>query len=323
MELPPVPFLAGSPEVRFTNFRIWQIRQFQTDLDQARGIFPNATFGDCLYERQYSDFQPPAVGFGTIPEDVEDTLLLLRLYKPGDIAFVEVKVRRPDSTFGTQERYGATGDITSSLFYDFRLDSAAQWETFANQLRGSDGWNSDWFNIARHFFLYGGTKGFSVEWNEVDRIMYYMIALEAALVPEKRFVGSCLRKRALKLIAGDDSTLRLLRDLYDIRSTLAHGSQLGARQKGSLTANRIEIESVTRRVLAAAVRTIPAEKAARKNYLTSIYAPTDDDFALETEKSFDSIAGAQNKETLLVSLLKKESYSFWNLLKIGAAVIRR
>src|SRR5262249_30657847 len=126
---------------------------------------------------------------------------------------------------------------------------------------------------SRRFFLYGGAKEFNVEWDEVDRVVDYMIALEAALVPEHLFVGRCLRERAARLIGQDDQpTKRFLRDLYNIRSTIAHGSPLSARDKEFLNANRLRVEEVVRQILVAALRLIPASEQDRKMFLGNLYA---------------------------------------------------
>src|SRR5439155_24418854 len=155
-----------------------------------------------------------AYGYGRIPVDVENTLLLLRLYRPGDLSFVEMRIEKPDRTLAVQSPYGAMGDITSSMFYEFASNDVAAWEPFATELRNTAAWDSTWFKRSRRFFLYGGSKECNVEWDEIDRIVDYMIALEAALVPERLFVGRCLRERSARLIGQDNvDTERFLRDL--------------------------------------------------------------------------------------------------------------
>jgi hypothetical protein len=113
--------------------------------------------------------------------------------------------------------------------------------------------------VARRYFLYGGAKEFNcyaerqsgIEINEIDRIVDYMIALEAALVPEKDFVGRRLRERATCLLCKDpgdaEATKKLLRELYDVRSTIAHGSPLSDEKRDFLQRGRGDFENVVRR----------------------------------------------------------------------------
>jgi len=147
------------------------------------------------------------MGYGRIPFDVEDTLLLLRLFKPGDITFSQVGISNPNGTFADLMPYRAMASFPSTSEYRLAQDEVAAWETLARELKACDAWNSVWFTAARKFFLYGAAKELSVERGEVDRIVDFMTALEASLVPENDFVGRRLRDRAAALLGNNGQTL--------------------------------------------------------------------------------------------------------------------
>jgi hypothetical protein len=98
----PIAADAFSPlKLQFNDFSIELLAQGKhRRLEYARSFFKCAMFDECLIEREY-DVIPPAPhaysGFGAIPNDAEDLLLLLRLFRPGDLAFVSVGMHKPGS----------------------------------------------------------------------------------------------------------------------------------------------------------------------------------------------------------------------------------
>jgi hypothetical protein len=230
-----------------------------------------------LYERTYQDSEvgTGVVGFGRIPDDLADTLLLLRLFRPGDIIFTRHSIRDPSGQLSIQFPQRIAADITTTSFFRFSQTDCDSWDAFKSELTTSQSWSSQWFATARRFFLYGGAKEFNLEWNEVDRVVDYMIALEATLVPEHGFgIGQRLRNRAVSLLGLRDSAARdasrVLRDFYNVRSTLVHGSPLGDRHRNSLQ-QMSEFELLVRRILVAALRQIPPDEDSRKQRLVGWY----------------------------------------------------
>jgi hypothetical protein len=244
------------------------------------------------------------------------------LYRPGDLAFVQLTIEKQDGSLVPQDQYRATSGIISSRFYEFRQGDVPNWEAFGTELRQMPAWVSVWFKVSRRFFLYGGAKEFNVEWDEVDRIVDYMIALEAALVPEHLFVGRCLRERAARLIGQNDQpTKRFLRDLYDIRSTIAHGSPLSTKDKAFLISNRLRIEEIVRQILVTALRLIPASEEDRKQFLKELYSPSDADYAEQAAKQFAGIADADAKQQFVMDRVAEQRYSFFRLFRFLISVL--
>ena len=88
----------------------------------------------------------------------------------------------------------------STVKYKINLEEWPDFDAFASEMMLQKNWSSNWFKTARRFFLYGGGKEFNPAHDQLDRIVDYMTALEATLVPESDFVGSLLRERAVKLM---------------------------------------------------------------------------------------------------------------------------
>ena len=189
LRLPVRSSTAAPPDLVFNEFKIWGVPQGDGQrLDDARGLFPEAYVNDCVYERHYSSISPArgaaSSGFGGIPDDVEDALLLLRLFKTGDLAFAQFRIEGPNGRSVSQFPYRLISNACpAGSYYRMGPEECATWDTFASDLVRHRAWDSTWFGVARRFFLYGGAKEFNchkdpgTEINEVDRIVDYMIAI--------------------------------------------------------------------------------------------------------------------------------------------------
>ena len=247
---------------------------------------------DWIFEKSYNvpPPGPPGSAVGGIPNDIEDILLLFRLYKVGDIAFVKQAVIQPSGNRVVQFPYRAMNDLNSysAVRFAFGSDECEQWKDFSEGVRASRSWNSTWFSVARRFFLYGGATEFNPQWDDVDRIVDYATALEAALVPEMDFSKRRMSRRAALLVSDDpaeqETVLSIVKKLYDIRSSIVHGTPLGDKSRSWLIENCAQIEGRVRQVLVAAVQKVPAEEEERRTMLAALYDPADDErgeFALQ------------------------------------------
>jgi hypothetical protein len=257
-------------------------------LPDAQKLFPSddACIGDYLLEKTYPT--PPSVphlsphNVGGIPEDIEDVLLLLRLFRPGEVAFVKLAITKPDGNVVRQFPYRMINALNSySDPTELRETARDEWRSFADELRSSQSWPAPWFSVARRFFLYGGSKEFNPRNREVDRIVDYVTALEAALIPEKGFLGKRLRNRAAALLSADTAqqtaAADLVKELYNVRSEIVHGSVQSKKTIDWLQSNRTRIEQLVRGVLVAAVKQVPAHDPSRTAFLTSLFDINDDD----------------------------------------------
>jgi hypothetical protein len=160
---------------------------------------------DWLLEKTYSEL-PRCLGMapsgvGGIPNDIEDILLLLRLYKVGDVVFSHQAIVKPGESTVVQYPYRVMNSLNSRsiLTTDLNEGDSNLWLAFAESLRSSQSWGSQRFTVARRFFLYGGAKEFNPGLSEVDRVINYATALEAVLVPETDFSRSRCANRAARL----------------------------------------------------------------------------------------------------------------------------
>jgi hypothetical protein len=241
---------------------------------------------DWIFEKSYTvpPSGPPGSPVGGIPNDIEDILILFRLYKVGDIAFVNQAIIQPSGNRVVQFPYRAMNNLNSysAMRFQFGLDECEPWKNFANGLRGSQSWRSEWFRVARRFFLYGGAKEFNPTWDDVDRIVDYATALEAAVVPESELSSKRFRHRAAMLVcpidlAEQEVVRKLVKQVYDIRSSIVHGSKLSSDSRDWLIKNWGELELRVRQVLTAAVRKVPAAEVERRDMLLALYDPADED----------------------------------------------
>ena len=241
---------------------------------------------DWIFEKKYTQLppNPRASPDGGIQNDVEDSLLLLRLYKAGDIVFTRRAIVLPSGETFIPGPYKIINDLNSysTLPFEIQPEECKSRRTFANDIRNSQSWNSDWFTIARRAFLTGGAKQFDPVLGDVDRILDYATALESALVPEQDFSTRRISRRAAALLALDDlaesrAFLELIKTFYDIRSRITHGSRLKDENREWLFENCRQIELRVRQILVKAVQTLPPEPEGRGRTLAALYDPTDED----------------------------------------------
>ena len=241
---------------------------------------------DWILQKSYTllPLGPPGSPVGSIPNDIEDILLLLRLYNPGDISFIKLAIIPPNGNALVQFPYRAMNDLNSysPMLFNAESEECQPWNDFADGIRKSQSWNSDWFGAARRFFLCGGAKQFNPKWDDVDRVLDYTTALESMLVPEKDYNTRRISRRAAILIAPDDPAemeviVRFMKRFYEIRSRIAHGSRLGDENREWLFENCGQVELRVRQVLVTAVQKLPPGEEARRVALAGLYDPTDED----------------------------------------------
>lgn len=264
-------FESKSSAINFGEFAVEQVgskfTKLREDLSSA-----DVNQDDWILEKLYSAPPPgpPGSPVGGIPNDLEDLLLLLRLFKPGDISFVKQAVTLPSGRVLVQFPYRAMNDLNSYSNSRFQIESAEcqAWKASADLIRRSQSWRSAWFATAKRFFLSGGAKEFNPEWDDVDRIVDYATALEATLVPEKDFIKRRMSQRAgaLLLNEGLGETAEIVgffERIYKIRSQIVHGDALDDENREWLISNNAQIELRMRQVLKAAVTGLPSDKLGR------------------------------------------------------------
>jgi hypothetical protein len=281
----------GEFTVNLVGLRFKELREVFSSVD----VNPD----DWIFEKSYAraPLGPPDSLVGGIPTDIEDILLLLRLYHVGDIAFIKLAITAPRG-HTVNRPYRAMNDLNSysPLRFEIGSEECQSWKAFADGIRESQSWSSDWFAAARRFFLSGGAKQFNPKRDDVDRIVDYATALESTLVPEKDYNTRRISRRAAALIEPDDPgetevIVKFIKKFYEIRSRIVHGSRLGDQNREWLFENCDQVELRVRQVLVTAVQKLPPKEEDRRVALAGLYDPTDEDrgsFAFEKFREIKS-----------------------------------
>jgi hypothetical protein len=304
-------------------------------LRYVRQFFPEAVFGECFIEREYQSIPPLArdyVGFGAVPEEPEDLLSSLRLYRAGDLAFVGVSIEKTGHGPAFLYPYRVISNLAteSTRQFTFNREDVQRWEAFDLTLRSSPSWRAGWFKVARRAFLYGSSDEFNPNHQGThDRVSYFFAALEASLVPRSDLIIRCLKERSIALLdlKGDEvaTTKKLLNEFYGIRSTLVHGSPLSTRQV-SLLQDRDrwwEFEQLVRNLLVAAVKKVPPDDVSRRAYLSGLYELDDAARADEVVRNFNAIKDDSVRESLIDTLTSATSTKFLSRFRVLRALVRR
>ena len=297
------------------DFGEFTVKRIGPGFNELRAIFSSRDVNqdDWLFEKSYSELplHPHGSPVGDIPNDVEETLLLLRLYKAGDLSFVKQAIIPPSGNSLVQFPYRAMNDLNSYSRYRFKVgpEDCERWKAFAEPIRRSLSWKSDWFSTARRFFLSGGAKPFNPQWDDLDRITDYSTALESTLVPEKEFNTRRISRRAAALIGQDDRKEledigRFIKKLYEIRSRIVHGSTLSDERRKWVYDNQGQLETRIREILRAAVRRLPPGNEDRRMALVELYDITDDDRGAFVVEKFREIKSPDVRISTLASMRK-------------------
>ncbi|MGH9343374.1 MAG: hypothetical protein ACRD19_06410, partial [Terriglobia bacterium] len=263
--------------MEFSDFWIERVDQGNQLLDARENLQTEQIFfDDWVLTKKYGGDAP------AIAEDAEILLFLLRLFKPSELCFARLGTKSASGGL-IQFPYRVISPLNSHgiRHYKLKREEIATWEDFRQELLQAPGWNSPWAQMCRRFFLYGTSIEFNPKFRDLDRILDYMVALEAALVAENDFVSARLKQRALALLRAESnlsesSAKEILNKLYSVRSTVAHGDTISDNTVQYLEQNRVSLESIVRQVLRLAILKIPADNDARRAALDKLFAIADE-----------------------------------------------
>jgi hypothetical protein len=97
----------GDFKINLVGLRFKELREVFSSVDVNQD--------DWIFEKSYTQLPlgPPGSPVGGIPNDIEDILLLLRLYKAGDISFIKQAIIPPSGNTLVQFPYRAMNDLNS------------------------------------------------------------------------------------------------------------------------------------------------------------------------------------------------------------------
>lgn len=134
--------------LQFSEFKIEYLHQSnRKGLVHAKEFFPEAVYGNSLLEWDFPDIPAAPIapsGFGAIPFEAEDLLLLLRLYRPGDLAFVAMQLEGEGRSPARQYPYRVISPLVgvSTRQFGFNQADVRPWEEFARKLKSCFSWQS-------------------------------------------------------------------------------------------------------------------------------------------------------------------------------------
>jgi hypothetical protein len=85
-------------------------------------------YDDWIYESSYNNIDHRSLH--KIPIDVENTLLLLRLFKVGDLSFIKHCIKEPDDNMLRQFPYRVMSDIHPFREYEIQNYECAEFDKF-------------------------------------------------------------------------------------------------------------------------------------------------------------------------------------------------
>lgn len=296
-----------SEELHFADFKFIRIgSSWDYDLKEAQSLFARAmpSYKDWFYERNYDGDDEL---LEKIASDVEDTLFFLRLFKPGDLVFQNLCFETDNGKLLSQLPYRIMSYINTTQMYQLESEECAVFDNFAKEMRSQKNLTASWFKTARRFFLYGGGKEFNPFHDEVDRVVDYVTALEALLIPERDFIGRRLRERAVSLLNNSDTdsedTKELLKNFYNVRSAIIHGSDI-AKFKDGILKRSSDFESVVRKIIMQALIELPENDKDRKAYLKILFDVSDQDRSEHAFRDFCSVKDNSEMKRLLNRISK-------------------
>lgn len=176
--------------------------------------------------RNYEMDDEDVSGFDKIIQSVDQLLLILRLFKSGDVMFCDHMIEDLVSKERALSLY--TLGKPSFFNYDFGQDEITNFNDFRKLITNKPGFNNPFYRFALDHFMTGVNKGFRYKIKELERIVDYITALESMFLidNEPYFLRSTLGRRVSRLLE-DDETAKIIKSLYDERSNIVHGGNIG------------------------------------------------------------------------------------------------
>ncbi len=174
--------------------------------------FPN-------YVMQEDDFS----GFDRIYESIRDLLLLFRLFKAGDIFFIDSLIEDEQSKGRWIDLYNIGRPSASR--YSFKAHEIVKFNGFRRDIVNSIGFRNKFFHFALEHFMAGVDKVFFYRIQGLGRIVDYVIALESLFLIDNRkhFLRRTIAERVSKFMKDEDAKA-LVKKMYDERSNIVHGN---------------------------------------------------------------------------------------------------
>ncbi len=162
-------------------------------------------------------------GFDRIYDSIRDLLLLFRLFKPGDIFFIDSLIEDKESGGRWIDLYNIGRPSASR--YSFQAEEIDRFNDFRKNIASSIGFRNKFFQFALEYFMAGVDKVFFYRIQGLGRIVDYVVALESLFLIDNKthFLRRTIAERVSKFMKDEDAK-RLVKKMYDERSNIVHGN---------------------------------------------------------------------------------------------------
>ena len=220
-------FETRAKELIFDDFKIISIEQ-GSEAKEWRQILGGKGIPSNILIKEFPNYimkKEDDSGFDEIYRSMDELLLVFRLYKVGDIMFDHFLIKDLDS----KEKYSSLYDFAmSSVYkYEFEQNEILKFNTFRKSIKEKKGYNNIFYKFSLKYFISGGNKRFAYRIENLERIIDYIIALEALFLIDgnRYFLRRTISKRISNFLK-IDNTSEIIKYMYDERSRIVHGDYI-------------------------------------------------------------------------------------------------
>ena len=165
-------------------------------------------------------------GFDGIIDSILDLLLAFRLLKVGDIVFGDLLIEDMEGHDSWHNPYSVARP--SFFKYSFGHDEIENFNNFRDIIANKVGYGNRFYKFSLNHFMSGVDKSFFYKIGNLERIVDYVVALESLFLIDSQlyFLRHTITERISTLLK-DDSVRKIVKFMYDERSKIVHGSNIG------------------------------------------------------------------------------------------------
>ena len=221
-------FRTQNKELDFGDFKIISVKQGPEAAEWkeklgCRVVPRNILIKEFLNYRMKDD---DISGFDGIINSMQDLLLAFRLLKVGDIVFGNLLIEDMEGHNSWHNPYRVA---RASFFkYNFGHDEIENFNNFRDTIANKVGYRNRFYKFSLNHFMSGVDKSFFYKIGNLERIVDYVVALESLFLIDSQlyFLRYTITERISTLLK-DDSVRKIVKFMYDERSKIVHGSNIG------------------------------------------------------------------------------------------------
>ncbi len=211
-------------------------------------------------------------------------LFIFRLYKPGDLLFLDDLIHDINKDEDFTNVY--IKDTQSDMKYSFYQNEIGDFESFRKKIFNTNIFNNNFFKIFINYFMSGVNRGINFSsFFRLERIIDYFIALESVFLIDgsSYFISHLISERISRLLSNDEKfdktkVKKLIKFIYNLRSKIVHGNFIDIREEdknkklNDIKTEIMEFEKVIREAFKDIVNYNFSSKIELEKFLKQIYA---------------------------------------------------